>query len=112
MDNEELLKRIEELESRIDELEQKSCEECEDMCPECGQSPCVCDETETEVEDTTADDIPSDDELGEIDNDDVEQIEELDFNVPNFDAVESDEDEASGLYDYGSEDEEDSPYYN
>lgn len=107
MDNEELLKRIEELESRIDELEQKSCEECEDTCPECGQSPCICDD-EVDVED----DIPSDDEIGQIDDDDVEQIEELDFDVPNFDAVESDEDEASGLYDYGSEDDEESPYYN
>ena len=103
MDEQELLNRIEALESRIDALEKcdDTCckgDECEDICPECGENPCICD------------DIPKEDE-GIIDNDDVEEVEELDFSMPNFGEIEGDEgDSASGLY-TADDAEEDSPYY-
>lgn len=103
MNEQELLDRIESLESRLDALEQE-CEECgesDDTCPECGENPCICDE------------IPTEDDDGVIDNDDVEEVEELDFSIPNFDEIpDEDGDSAGGLYDYGEEeDEENSPYY-
>lgn len=105
MDEQELLDKIEALEARIDALEKSDdtgCEgdECDDTCPECGENPCICDQIPTEDE-------PS----GEIDADDVEEVQELDFNLPNFGAIESDEDDTvNGLF--GSEEEdEDSPYY-
>lgn len=114
MDNEELLKRIEdleakneELESRLDSIEQNSCEVDDETCPECGENPCVCDDDTAK-----ADDVPTDDEPGEIDTDDVDKVEELNFDIPNFADVEDEDGEAGGLYDYGSEEEdEDSPYY-
>ena len=106
MDEQELLDRIEALESRIDALEKgddAGCEggECDDdTCPECGENPCICDQ------------IPKEDENGVIDNDDVEEVEELDFSMPNFGEIEGDEgDSAGGLYTAEDEEEEDSPYY-
>lgn len=104
MDEQELLDRIEALESRIDALEQgdnAGCEgdECDDTCPECGENPCICN------------DIPKEDEEGVIDDDDVDELEELDFSMPNFDEIEGDEgDSAGGLY-TAEDEEEDSPYY-
>ena len=111
MDNEELLQKIEELESRIYALEQ-NCDECDDdVCPECGENPCVCDEPDDE-DNSGADDLPADDEIGEIDDEDVDKIEELDFDVPNFGEIEDEDGEAGGLYDYNTnEEDEDSPYY-
>lgn len=115
MEQEELLSKIDELESRIEALESGSDENCDDKCPECGESPCVCDE-EPEAE---GEDVGVGAEIGVIDDDDVDEIEELDFDIPRFmvsDDYENDEEtpEADGgLYDYESEEEdEDSPYYN
>jgi len=105
MDEQELLDRIEALETRIDALEQgsdSSCEdgECDDTCPECGENPCICD------------DIPTEDDAGVIDDDDVEEVEELDFSLPNFGEIEGDEgDSAGGLYSTEEDEDEDSPYY-
>ena len=112
MDNEELLIRIEELESRLDALEQSASESSEeDVCPECGEDPCVCDTTPGE------DEPASETEIAIIDNDDVDEVEELNFDLPRFmvDDSMTDDDEAGidgGLYPYEDEDEEDSPYYN
>ena len=112
MDNEELLQKIEELESRIAALEQDR-DACDDaVCPERGENPCVCDEPTDEEDNSGADDLPSDDEIGEIDDDDVDKIEELDFDIPSFDGIKDEEGEAGGLYDHSSnEEDEDSPYY-
>lgn len=94
---EELVKRIEDLESRIATLEGE-CEECDDdkVCPECGEEPCVCDETEVETDD-------------KIDNSDVDEVEELDFEIPAFTSTETDDD-AEVEADV-EEDEEESPYF-
>jgi hypothetical protein len=103
MDEQELLNRIEALESRIDALEKCDDGDCkgDDTCTDCGEYPCICD------------DIPTEDDAGVIDDDDVEEVEELDFSMPNFGEIkddESDEDDSTnGLY--TAEDEEDSPYY-
>lgn len=105
MDEQELLDRIEALESRIDALEQgddTGCEggECDDTCPECGENPCICD------------DIPTEYDEGVIDDDDVEEVEELDFSMPNFGEIEGDEgDEDDSTNDLYATDDEDSPYY-
>lgn len=88
---EELIKRIEDLESRIATLEGE-CEDCDkDACPECGEEPCVCGTEE------------------KIDDDDVDEVEELDFELPVFtaDTVE----DASETEADVEEDEEESPYY-
>ena len=105
MDEQELLDRIEALESRIDALEKGDdagggvCSSLTRTCPECGENPCICDQ------------IPKEDENGVIDNDDVEEVEELDFSLPNFGEIEGDEgDSAGGLY-TAEDEEEDSPYY-
>lgn len=100
MDEQELLDKIEALEARIDALEQASPDGKDETCPECGEEPCICDQ------------IPKEDEpSGEIDADDVEEVQELDFSLPNFGAIEGDEgDTAGGLYGSEEEDEE-SPYY-
>lgn len=116
MEQEELLSKIDELESRIEALESGSCENCDDKCPECGESPCVCDE-EPEAE---GEDVGVGADIGVIDDDDVEEIEELDFDIPRFmvsDDYENDEENPEadgGLYNYENEeeDEEDSPYFN
>ena len=105
MDEQELLDRIEALESRIDALEQGEDaggegDEGDDICPECGENPCICD------------DIPTEDDEGVIDDDDVDEIEELDFSMPNFGEIEGDEgDSAGGLYSAEEDEDEDSPYY-
>jgi hypothetical protein len=116
MEQEELLSKIDELESRIEALESGSDENCDDKCPECGESPCVCEEPEAEPE---GEDVGVGAEIGVIDDDDVDEIEELDFDIPRFmvsDDYENDEENPEadgGLYNYESEeeDEEDSPYY-
>jgi hypothetical protein len=115
MEHEELLNKIDELESRIETLESGSCENCDDKCPECGENLCVCDE-EPEAE---SEDIGVGAEIGVIDEDDVDEIEELDFDIPRFmasDDYENDEENTEadgGLYNYeNEEDEEDSPYFN
>ena len=115
MEHEELLNKIDELESRIETLESGSCENCDDKCPECGENLCVCDE-EPEAE---SEDIGVGAEIGVIDEDDVDEIEELDFDIPRFmasDDYENDEENIEadgGLYNYeNEEDEEDSPYFN
>lgn len=115
MEQEELLNKIDELESRIETLESGSCENYDDKCPECCENPCVCDE-EPEVE---GEDIGVGAEIGVIDEDDVDEIEELDFDIPRFmasDDYENDEENIEadgGLYNYeNEEDEEDSPYFN
>lgn len=71
----ELIKRIEDLESRIAALEG----ECEN-CPECDEEPCVCDEDDEVI-------------------DDVDAIEELDFDTTS---ITSDDD---------SEEDEENPYF-
>lgn len=85
----ELLKRIEDLESRIAALEGE-CEECDDeeTCPECGEEPCVCDEVDDK-----------------IDDEDIDEVEELDFDIPEFSSVSDDEETET------DENEEESPYY-
>jgi len=102
MNEQEMLDKIDELESRIAALE-SSCETCndddEETCPECGENPCICDQ------------IPKDDEEGPIDDDDVEEIEELDFSVPNFGGITDEENEIGGMFPVDEEEEEDSPYY-
>lgn len=92
----ELIKRIEDLESRIAALEGE-CEECDDdeVCPECGEEPCVCDTDEEVVTD-------------KIDNDDIDEVEELDFEIPAFTSTDSDDDEEA---DAEEDDEEKSPYF-
>lgn len=88
---EELIKRIEDLESRIATLEDEY-EDCDkDVCPECGEEPCICNTEE------------------KIDNDDVDEVEELDFELPIFTA-DTDKDAAKTEADV-EEDEEESPYY-
>lgn len=97
MNEQELLDKIEALESRIEALETNVEHDDDTPCEECGESPCVCDQ------------IPTEDELGPIGEDDVEEVKELDFTIPNFDEINTDEyDTASGSY---TTDEEDSPYY-
>ena len=115
MEHEELLNKIDELESRLEALESVSCENCDDKCPECGENSCVCDE-EPEAE---SEDIGVGADIGVIDEDDVDEIEELDFDIPRFmasDDYENDEENTEadgGLYNYeNEEDEEDSPYFN
>lgn len=91
----ELLKRIEDLESRIVALE-GDCEDCDDeeTCPECGEEPCVCDENE-------------DESFDKIDDSDVDEVEELDFEIPAFTSMDSDNDNETDA----EEDEEESPYF-
>jgi hypothetical protein len=118
MEQEELLNKIDELESRLEALESGSHENCDDKCPECCESPCVCDE-EPEAE---REDVGVGSEIGVIAADDVDEIEELDFDIPSFmasDDYENDEENTEadgGLYNYendeNEEDEEDSPYFN
>lgn len=126
-DSDELMDKIEELEARIAALEGgDECEdgECDDeVCPECGQNPCVCDDEECadgECEDDPAAAEDETDEEGVIDNEDVEEIEELDFSKPHFLSNDSEDEENDEEYDGGlhiseadpDEDEEDSPYFN
>ena len=119
MEQEELLNKIDELESRLEALESGSHENCDDKCPECCENPCVCDE-EPEAE---SEDVGVGAEIGVIDADDVDEIEDLDFDIPSFmasDDHENDEENteaaSGGLYNYENEedeeDEEDSPYFN
>lgn len=79
---EELLKRIDNLESRIVALECE-CEEYDDeeTCPECNEEPCVCGDNTTD----------------KIDDEDVDEVEELDFDISEFGST--------------SDDEEESPYF-
>ena len=107
MNEEELLDKIDSLEQRIAALEDAS-DSDDDTCPECGEKPCVCDKDDT----ATADDAGTDEE-GIIDNDDVEEVEELDFDIPNFmlnnDDFENDETPSEadgGLFDYQPEEED------
>ena len=117
MEQEELLNKIDELESRLEALESGSHENCDDKCPECCENPCVCDE-EPEAE-AESEDVGVGAEIGVIDADDVDEIEDLDFDIPSFmasDDYENDEENTEadgGLYNYeNEEDEEDSPYFN
>lgn len=103
MEQEELLNKIDELESRLEALESGSHENCDE-------------EPEAEAE---SEDVGVGAEIGVIDADDVDEIEDLDFDIPKFmasDDYENDEENTEadgGLYNYeNEEDEEDSPYFN
>ena len=119
MEQEELLNKIDELESRLEALESGSHENCDDKCPECCENPCVCDEEPEHEAEAESEDVGVGAEIGVIDADDVDEIEDLDFDIPSFmasDDYENDEENtkaSGGLYNYeNEEDEEDSPYFN
>lgn len=110
--------KMEELESRIAALESNDAPETvdsdvpserafvlfndEETCPECGNDPCTCEECD-------------EDEVGCIDEEDVDEIEELDFSKPHFLSDDEEDDEEpeadGGLYPYDDDEEEDGPYY-
>lgn len=101
MNEQELLDKIESLESRIEALESNN-STSDEPCPGCGENPCICDQIPTENEDE-----------GPIGEDEVEEVQELDFSIPNFEGITSEEDDATGgLYGFdGTEEDEDSVYY-